>query len=130
MAGDVLTAEEIAAAFGNAQETACSHSTGRLLAILSRLLFRDLYQIIRFYRRSTETTDVEGTRSEFSGTDFSSFLDETEWKNEDLAYENFGDLERVLGKSIVGELGYSRIGLGMANVGKAEDTDVSNSCST
>uniref|UniRef100_A0A7S0TA99 NmrA-like domain-containing protein n=1 Tax=Pseudo-nitzschia delicatissima TaxID=44447 RepID=A0A7S0TA99_9STRA len=98
VAGDVLTAADIAATFGNFQQQDCKHSPGRVFALFCRLFFRDLYQIIRFYRKSTETTDVSALRAKFPGlvTDLGTFLDETEWKNEELSYENFSQVERVL----------------------------------
>ena len=98
VAGDVLTAGEIAATFGNKQAKPCKHSPGRVFALFCRLFFRDLYQIIRFYRQSTETTDVNALKQKFPGlvTDLGTFLDETEWKNEDLSYENFAQVDRVM----------------------------------
>ena len=101
VAGDVLTAEEIAAVFAKAQDSPCRHSSGRASAWFCRLFFRDLYQIIRFYRRTTETTDIPKLQQEFPGllTDFKSFLDETDWGNPDLSYANFTDVDRLLSKS-------------------------------
>ena len=95
VAGDVLTAEEIAATFAEAQESPCQHSNGRVFAWFCRLFFRDLYQIIRFYRRTTETTDVADLRQKFPGmmTDFATFLNETEWGNRDLSFANFTNVE-------------------------------------
>lgn len=91
VASDLLSAEQIASTFAEAQKSPCKHSRPKLLAFLSRLFFRDLYEIIRFYRRSTETTDIASLAAKFEGllTDFASFLDETEWKNPDLTFDNF-----------------------------------------
>ena len=98
VAGDVLTAEEIAATFAEAQESPCQHSKSRVFGWFARLFFRDLYQIIRFYRRTTETTDVADLRQKFPGmmTDFATFLNETEWGNRDLSFANFTSVERIL----------------------------------
>ena len=98
VAGDVLTAAQIAEAFGRSQGSpAVAHSPQRFLAVFCRFFFPELYELIRFYRTSTETTDVEGLRARFPGlvTDFPSFLDETEWENEELSYEQFRDPDRV-----------------------------------
>ena len=98
VAGDVLTAADIATTFGNFQQQDCKHSSGRVFALFCRLFFRDLYQLIRFYRKSTESTNVSALRAKFPGlmTDLGTFLNETEWKNEELAFENFSQVERVL----------------------------------
>ena len=41
---------------------------------------------------------VNALKQKFPGlvTDLGTFLDETEWKNEDLSYENFAQVDRVM----------------------------------
>lgn len=99
VAGDVLTAGSVADAFAKAQKSPCVHSTGRFMAFLTRLFFRDLYEQIRFYRRSTETTDIQSLKEEFPRllTDFDTFLDETDWGNQELTFENFMEVDRMEG---------------------------------
>lgn len=91
VASDVLTASEVAASFARAQESPCRHSNAKVMGFLSQLFFRDLYQVIRFYRRSTEITDIPHLKSIFPGllTDFDTFLNETHWKDRDLTFYNF-----------------------------------------
>jgi len=89
-AGDVLTAKEMADAFAKVQGTPCKHSQSRLFAFLSRLFFRDLFQVIRFYRQSTETTDIPALKKEFPGllSSFESFLEETSWSDPNLSFDD------------------------------------------
>jgi len=98
VAGDCLKASEIATIFGQAQPTPCKHSQGRIFALFCKFFFKDLYQIIRFYRTSTETTNLDGLQQKFSFglTDLATFLDETEWQNEEKSYQDFGDVNQVL----------------------------------
>jgi hypothetical protein len=93
-AGDVLTAREVADAFGQAQGTPCVHTQNRLLSVLARLFFRDLYEIIRFYRRSTETTDIAALQEEFPGltTSFAEFLQETAWSNRSRTFQDLSNI--------------------------------------
>jgi hypothetical protein len=117
VAGDVLTAPQIAQKFSKAQGSECIHKDSKLLRFLSFFFFRELYQIIRFYRRSTETTDIQKLKEEFNYdddvevleaaeekttilTDFETFLEETEWGNRKLAYDDFSNADRVLGLQI------------------------------
>ena len=81
----------MAQAFARAQGSPCVHSQNRLFCFLARLFFRDLYQNIRFYRRSTETTDVDAVQREFGTlTSFADFLNETDWGNRGLSFEDVG----------------------------------------
>ena len=56
----------------------------------ARLFFRDLYEVIQFYRTSTERTDIEALRAEFPGwlTPFGQFLEETRWGDAEATYED------------------------------------------
>ena len=103
IAGDVLSAKAIASAFGTAQNLPCKHSQGKVFGFLCRLFFRDLYEVIRFYRRSTEMTDIPALTAKFQGlvtlTDFSSFLKETEWENTDRTFDSFSDQDGIVLKS-------------------------------
>uniref|UniRef100_A0A7S2MZZ5 NmrA-like domain-containing protein n=1 Tax=Helicotheca tamesis TaxID=374047 RepID=A0A7S2MZZ5_9STRA len=91
IAGDVLSAKQIASAFAEAQQSPCKHSEAKVFGFLAQLFFRDLYEVIRFYRRSTETTDIKALTTKFPGhlTGFVSFLEETDWGNTDLAFDSF-----------------------------------------
>ena len=66
------------------------HKKARLLRWTARLFLPDLYQVIQFYRTSTETTDLEALTDEFPGllTPFSTFLEETGWGNASATYED------------------------------------------
>ena len=57
---------------------------------LARLLLPDLFEVIEFYRTSTETTDVPALQAEFPGllTSFAAFLDETGWVDPELTYDD------------------------------------------
>ena len=97
VAGDAKSAAEMASAFAKAQDSPCVHKQSRVLALLARLFFRDLYQIMRFYRKSTETTDIPSLTKEFGPlTDFETFLNETNWGDRNLTYEDLADADRVL----------------------------------
>jgi hypothetical protein len=101
VAGDVLTPEAMADAFARAQGSPCEHSQSRVFALLARLFFRDLYEVIRFYRRSTETTDIDALKREFPGllTSFDDFLEETHWSDPDLTFEDLQKLPGLLRES-------------------------------
>jgi hypothetical protein len=90
VAGDVLTPRMMADAFGRVRNTTCVHDRSRLFGLFARLFFRDLYEVIRFYRRSTEITDVEALRARFPGllTTFEEFLVETRWADANREYED------------------------------------------
>ena len=94
VASDVLTPVELAAAFAAAQGTPCVHKRARLLRLIARLLLPDLFEVIQFYRTSTETTDIEALERRFPGllTPFSQFLAETNWKDAEATYEDLAAL--------------------------------------
>lgn len=95
VASDVLTPALMAEAFASAQGAPCTHKQARLLRWIARLLLPDLFEVIQFYRTSTETTDVEELHAEFPGllTPFATFLEETQWNDREATYE---DLAAVL----------------------------------
>jgi uncharacterized protein YbjT (DUF2867 family) len=101
VAGDVLTPRDMADAFARAQGSPCKHSPSRVFALLARLFFRDLYEVIRFYRRSTETTDIDALQREFPGllTSFEAFLAETRWSNPDRTFEDLQKMPDLLSES-------------------------------
>lgn len=43
VAGDILTPTEMAAAFAKCQGSSCKHSRGRVMSLLARLFFKDLW---------------------------------------------------------------------------------------
>ncbi len=90
VASNVLDPRGMADAFARAQGSACVHNRGRLFGLLARLFFRDLHEVIRFYRTSTETTDVEALGELYPGllTPFEAFLEETRWGDVGLTYED------------------------------------------
>mmetsp|Transcript_3833 Transcript_3833/g.10635 ORF Transcript_3833/g.10635 Transcript_3833/m.10635 type:complete len:121 (-) Transcript_3833:288-650(-) len=94
VASDVRTPEQIAAAFGEAQRAVVVHTNPILLYFFSFLFFRDLYQVIRFYRETQLSIDVPSLRREFPAllTPLADFLDETNWGDASLTYESIGQL--------------------------------------
>ena len=90
VAGDVLTPRTMAETFDKVQNSTCVHDRGQLFGLFARLFFRDLYEVIRFYRTSTEITNVEALRTRFPGllTTFEEFLVETRWADADRVYED------------------------------------------
>ena len=90
VASDVLTPVQLAAAFAAAQGTPCVHKRARLLRLIARVALPDLYEVIQFYRTSTETTDIEALEQRFPQllTRFDSFLEETRWADENATYED------------------------------------------
>jgi hypothetical protein len=95
VASDVLTPREMAEAFSAAQNSPCVHKPSRLFLLVARLFFKDLYEVIRFYRTSTETTNIQALHNRFPGqlTTFAAFLEETQWGNASLTYS---DLKTVV----------------------------------
>ena len=90
VASDVLTPVQLAAAFGDAQGSPCVHRRARLLRLIARLLLPDLYEVIQFYRTSTETTDIDALERRFPGllTPFAAFLKETNWADAEATYDD------------------------------------------
>mmetsp|Transcript_16832 Transcript_16832/g.54814 ORF Transcript_16832/g.54814 Transcript_16832/m.54814 type:complete len:378 (+) Transcript_16832:60-1193(+) len=91
VASDVRTTKQIAAAFGGAQGAAVIPTLPRLLYLLSFVFHRNLYQVIRFYRRSELSVDLLARRREFPAllTPLNDFLHETRWADPSRTYESF-----------------------------------------
>ena len=99
VASDVLTPPQIAAAFAAAQGSPCVHRRNRLLYYASKVLLPDLYEVMKFYRTSPETTDVEALYREFPQllTPFATFLDETRWTERTKTYEDLAEEALTVG---------------------------------
>jgi hypothetical protein len=99
VASDVLTPPEMAATFAEVQNSPCVHTRNHFFALLVRFFFKDLHEIIHFYRTSTELTDVMALKRRFPGegilTSFEEFLVETNWSNRELTYENYWTMDIV-----------------------------------
>ena len=80
----------MAEAFAAAQGTPCEHKQARLLRWIARLFLPDLYEVIQFYRTSTETTNIAALELEFPEllTPFATFLEETKWGDTNATYED------------------------------------------
>ena len=94
IASDVLTPPQMAAAFAAAQGTPCVHKQARVLRLIARLFLPDLYEVIQFYRTSTEMTNVLSLEMQYPGllTPFAAFLEETGWGNVSATYEDLAAL--------------------------------------
>ena len=94
VASDVLTPPGMAREFATAQGTPCKHKQARLLRWIARLFLPDLFEVIQFYRTSTELTDVAALDAEFPGllTPFATFLEETNWGDTTATYEDLTTL--------------------------------------
>jgi hypothetical protein len=90
VAGDLLTPKDIAEAFAKEQGSPCTHSESRVFALIVRLLFQDLFEIVRFYRKSRENTDIDELKQEFPGllSNFSAFLSETHWADRERTFQD------------------------------------------
>lgn len=92
LAGDVLTPKQMTEAFAKAQGKPVVYK--EVPAWIFLLLFRkSLFDLIQWYRHKGYQADVEYLRNqEFPRllTTFPEFLEETDWANETLTYENFG----------------------------------------
>jgi uncharacterized protein YbjT (DUF2867 family) len=90
LAGDVLTPQQIAAAFAKAQGRPVIHK--EVPAWIFLLFLRlELFKLIQWYRQRGYQADVEFLRSqEFPGllTTFEEFLAETDWANPQRTYED------------------------------------------
>ncbi|MDY6898785.1 MAG: NmrA family NAD(P)-binding protein [Cyanobacteriota bacterium] len=89
LAGDVLTPSQMAEAFSKVQKTKVVHKEVPPWIFLL-FLQKELYNIIQFYRNQGYQADVNSLREEFPGllTNFDEFLQQTNWRNPDLNYEN------------------------------------------
>lgn len=89
LAGDVLTPKQMAEAFSQAQgKQVIYKETSPWIFLL--LWQRELFALIQWYRKKGYQADVAQLRQEFPGllTTFSEFLEETNWANPELSYEN------------------------------------------
>lgn len=89
LAGDVLTPKQIAEEFSKAQGKPVIHK--EIPAWIFLLLFRKpLFDLIQWYRHQGYQADVQHLREEFPGllTPFQEFLQETQWANAALTYED------------------------------------------
>lgn len=85
LAGDVLTPQQMAVAFAEAQGRPVVHQ--EIPPWIFLLLFRkSLFDLIQWYRHAGYQADVQQLRSQFPGllTTFREFLAETQWANPDL----------------------------------------------
>jgi uncharacterized protein YbjT (DUF2867 family) len=91
LAGDVLTPKQMAEEFSRVQGRPVVHKEIPPWVFL--LLFRkQLFDLIQWYRNQGYQADVKYLREdEFPGllTTFREFLEETDWANEELTYEDF-----------------------------------------
>lgn len=89
LAGDVLTPKQMAEAFANAQRIPVAYKEVPPWIFL--LLFRkSLFDLIQWYRKQGYQADVSALRKEFPGllTTFADFLEETNWANSELTYQD------------------------------------------
>ncbi len=89
LAGDVLTPIKMAEAFSKVQKmTVVYRETPAWIFIL--LWRKELFDLIQWYRTKGYQADVKYLREEFPGllTTFDEFLEETDWANKQLTYEN------------------------------------------
>ncbi|MFB2773210.1 NmrA family NAD(P)-binding protein [Pelatocladus sp. BLCC-F211] len=89
LAGDVLTPKQMAAEFSKVQRMTVVHK--EVAPWIFLLLFRkDLFNLIQWYRHKGYQANVQHLRAEFPGllTTFSEFLEETNWADPQLTYEN------------------------------------------
>jgi len=104
VASQVMTPFQMAEAFGKSQDTPCRHAKSRMFALLVRLFFKDLHEVIQFYRTSEETTDIAALKQQFpdvSLTPFDTFLSETKWGHSDLTYDDLCDVTDLVPTSQV-----------------------------
>lgn len=97
VAGDHMTAPQIAAAFGKAQGMICRHYNNHELTKMAKEGFPDLYEQISFLQKSREKTDIRSLQKEFPGliTPFTKFLEETKWADRRLTFENLSRPETL-----------------------------------
>lgn len=89
LAGDVLTPKQMAEAFSQAQGIKVTHKETPAWIFLL-LWQKELFDLIQWYRHKGYQANVQQLRTEFPGllTTFSEFLEETNWANPELTYEN------------------------------------------
>lgn len=97
VAGDHLTAPQIARIFGTAQGMKCRHYNNRQLTKVAKESFPELYEQIHFLQHSREKTNIKRLKKEFSGliTSFAEFVDETQWAVSEKAFEDLSRPETL-----------------------------------
>lgn len=97
VAGDLLSGPQIATAFGKAQGSSCRHVNNREFAKSAKMNFPELYEQIHFIQTSPEKTNIKALKKEFPGliTSFKEFLDDTEWGNVDLKFDDLSKPESL-----------------------------------
>ncbi|MBW4491361.1 MAG: NmrA/HSCARG family protein [Trichocoleus desertorum ATA4-8-CV12] len=89
LAGDVLTPQQMAEAFSVVQRKPVVYK--KVPPWIFLLLFRkSLFDLIQWYRTQGYRADVSSLRETFPGllTTFAEFLEETDWANAELTYQN------------------------------------------
>jgi uncharacterized protein YbjT (DUF2867 family) len=89
LAGDVLTPKQMAEAFSRVQGRSVVYKEIPPWVFL--LLFRkSLFDLIQWYRKQGYQADVPSLRESFPGllTPFAQFLEETDWANAELTYQD------------------------------------------
>lgn len=89
LAGDLLTPQQMAEAFADAQGSPVVYKEVPPWIFL--LLFRkSLFDLIQWYRKQGYQANVSALREEFPGllTTFADFLEETSWANATLTYQD------------------------------------------
>lgn len=91
VAGDYLSAKDIASAFAVAQGTPCRHRNPRMMTLKSYFKFPELYEQIHFLQTFSVETDIDQLREQFPDTmtTFAQFLKETDWGDHNRTYANF-----------------------------------------
>ncbi|GFH49351.1 hypothetical protein CTEN210_05827 [Chaetoceros tenuissimus] len=97
VAGDHLTAPQIARIFGTAQGMKCRHYNNRQFTKVAKESFPELYEQIHFLQHSREKTNIKRLKKEFSGliTSFAEFVDETQWAVSEKAFEDLSRPETL-----------------------------------
>lgn len=93
LASDVLTPQQMATVFSQVQNQTVTHQD--LPAWIFILLGRkSLFDLIQWYRHAGYQANVDELHAEFPGllTSFSGFLQETNWKNPNLSYEDLAQI--------------------------------------
>lgn len=96
VAGDYLSATDIADAFANAQNSPCTHYNPRSMVWKAWWYFPELYEQIRFLQTFTETTDIDQLREDFPAilTSFPAFLQDTDthWSDKERVFEDLASV--------------------------------------
>lgn len=95
VAGDYLSAQDVAEAFAAAQGAPCHHHNPRMMTFKSYFYFPELYEQIVFLQTFAVATDVEELITQFPDTmtSFAQFLKETHWEDREKSYADFSDIK-------------------------------------